>query len=382
MKKTALCIMALCGVAGVSAGRVSAQNPDRTPVAKAGTQVDSAAVKAVNTPAAADSTAAEVEALRKRVGEIERQNQQLIEALSELKGRLDAMNHPAATASVTPAAAAPAQPAGSAQPAADAPQAPAQAGQSDKNAPVPLFPTVNNDTLQWNAGNVGDRRPQFRAAYEPKVGRGKFSFLGGLGLTGAIDSADLDANGVRDGEESGLPNIQARVGFAHPLGGSDRTASIGVSGFYGFLKTARPVGGRTDFHSQLVNVDFTLPLLAKLAFRGEGWWGRNMSDIRGGAGQGVTSNGLEIRGRGGWAEANIRLSKYLSTNPGFSTDDPVDTDIPLSGRTRNRAFFVANRITPGGNFILGADYLRWKTNFRGLQRGIDNRVNVFLQYNF
>ena len=27
----------------------------------------------------------------------------------------------------------------------------------------PLLPTPNNDTLMWNAGNLGDRRPQFRA---------------------------------------------------------------------------------------------------------------------------------------------------------------------------------------------------------------------------
>jgi hypothetical protein len=108
-----------------------------------------------------------------------------------------------------------------------------------------------------------------------------------------------------------------------------------------------------------------------------------MSDFRGGAGQGVNAaTGREIRSRGGWGEANIRVSRYLSLNPGFSTDDPVDEDIPVGGRTRNRSFFIANRITPGGNFLLGADYLRWKTNFNGFQRGVDNRVNIFLQYNF
>jgi hypothetical protein len=246
----------------------------------------------------------------------------------------------------------------------------------------PLFPTVNNDTLQWNAGNVGDRRPQLRAAYEPKAGRGKLSFIGGLGLTGAIDAVDLDNNGFRDGEESALPDFQARVGYSHPLG-KDRSAGFGISGFYGFLKTSRPVAGRTDYHSQLVNLDFTLPLLSRLAFRGEGWWGRNMTDTRGGAGQGINlTTGREIRGRGGWYEANIKLSRYLSFNPGFSTDDPVDEDLPSGGRTRNRAFYIANRITPGGNFLVGADYLRWRTDFKGLRRGIDNRVNIFLQYGF
>jgi hypothetical protein len=247
----------------------------------------------------------------------------------------------------------------------------------------PLFPTVNGDTLQWNAGNVGDRRPQLRVGYEPRAGRGKFSLVGGVGLTGAIDAADIDANGVRDGEESSRPNVQGRMGFSHPLGSKDRIASLGISGFYGFLKTARPIVGRTEFHSRLINVDFTLPILSQLAFKGEAWWGRNMSDVRGGAGQGVNvSTGCEIRGRGGWAEANIKPSRYFSINPGFSTDDPLNADIPVGGRTRNRSFFIANRITPGGNFTFGADYLRWKTNFSGFKTAVDNRVNIFWQYNF
>ena len=246
----------------------------------------------------------------------------------------------------------------------------------------PLYPTVNSDTLQWNAGNVGDRRPQFRAAYEPKAGRGKFSFIGGVGLTGAIDALDLDNNGFRDGEESQRPDVQGRIGYSYPID-KDRTASFGISGFYGFLKTARPIAGRTDFHSQLINVDFTLPLASHFAVRGEGWWGRDMSDIRGGAGQGInTAIGQEVRGRGGWSEANIKVSRYFSFNPGFSTDDPVDQDLPNGGRTRNRAFYFANRITPGGNFLIGADYLRWLTSHKGLRRGLDNRVNIFFQYSF
>lgn len=246
----------------------------------------------------------------------------------------------------------------------------------------PLFPTVNNDTLQWNAGNVGDRRPQLRAAYEPKVGRGKLSFIGGAGLTGAIDSIDLDNNGFRDGEESQLPDFQGRAGYSFPIA-KDRNLSFGISGFYGFMKTAKPVAGRSDFHSQLINVDFTVPFASFFALRGEGWWGRNMSDVRGGAGQGVTAaTGREVRGRGGWSEANVKLSRYFSFNPGFSTDDPVDRDLANGGRTRNRAFYFANRITPGANFLIGADYLRWLTTYKGLKSGLDNRVNIFLQYSF
>ena len=246
----------------------------------------------------------------------------------------------------------------------------------------PLLPTVNNDFAMWNAGNVGDRRPQLRATYEPKTGRGKLSLAGAVGLTGAIDALDLDANGFRDGEESGLPDFQGRVGYSRPLG-KGREASFGLSGFYGFLKTSRAVAGRTQFRSQLVNLDFTFPLHKRLTLRGERWWGRNMSDVRGGAGQGVNAaTGREIRGRGGWGEASVRVSRYFSVHPGFTTDDPVDGDLPAGGRTRNRAFYVGNRITPSANLLFGADYLRWRTDYKGFLRGIDNRMNIFLQYNF
>lgn len=248
----------------------------------------------------------------------------------------------------------------------------------------PLFPTVNNDTLQWNAGNVGDRRPQLRLAYESALSeKAKLSLTGGIGLTGAIDSLDLDANGTRDGEESSRPNMQGRIGFSYPSTAQDQRASFGLSGFYGTLKTSRAVAGRTSFNSQLINIDFTLPMHARLTLRGEGWWGRNLSDVRGGVGQGInTANGREIRGRGGWAETNIKFSRYFVMSPGFSTDDPVDADIPVNGRTRNHVVFIANRITPNENLLFGIDYFWWRTNYKGLLNGTNNRVNIFLQYNF
>lgn len=497
MKKTILLIAALCGIPLTLVNSASAQNLQPTPNANFQAPVTVSSVKVnKSTDTSAESSATEVELLKRRVEDIENQNRVLMQTVMELKQRLDASSSSQEKRSDLHAELA-------SQPS---PQPASQPNQADKDQPVrwseligegnklkfygflrldldfdsqrpnntqiplfitspdpaaggtangdfsmhprltrfgidysgprieklgdaklsgkletdfenggsesrqiirirhaflrldwkdfsilagqtwdtvsPLFPTVNNDTLQWNAGNVGDRRPQLRAAYEPKAGRGKFSLIGGIGLTGAIDAIDLDNNGFRDGEESHLPDFQGRIGYSFPLG-QDRSASFGFSGFYGFMKTSRLVAGRTDFHSQLVNIDFTLPLASRFALRGEGWWGRNMSDTRGGAGQGINlATGREIRGRGGWSEANIKLSRYFSINPGFSTDDPVDADIPNGGRTRNRAFYFANRITPGGNFLIGVDYLHWLTTYKGFLRGLDNRVNIFFQYGF
>ncbi len=245
----------------------------------------------------------------------------------------------------------------------------------------PLFPTVNNDALMWNAGNPGDRRPQLRVSWEPKTSLGAWSFVGGAGLTSAVDLGDLDNNGFRDGEESGRPDVQARIGYSRSL--FDQSASVGVSLLYGWMNTSKPAGGRTDFASQLVNLDYTLPMAPRVSLRGEGWWGRNLSDIRGGAGQGIhIATGREIRARGGWSELTLKLSRYWSLHPGFTLDEPVASDVPMGGRTRNGAFYLGNRITPGGSFLLGADYLRWRTDYKGFRQGIDNRVNLFVQYGF
>ncbi|HKV39976.1 MAG TPA: carboxypeptidase regulatory-like domain-containing protein [Blastocatellia bacterium] len=247
----------------------------------------------------------------------------------------------------------------------------------------PTRPIVNDDSVMLATGNVGIRRPQFLAGYEPKVGGGQFSLVAGIGLTGAVDGQSLDGNGFLDGQKSGKPDIQGRIGYSHPLWVKDQPATIGISGVYGFLNTDRPVAGRTTFHEQLVNIDYLLPIASRVDVRGEGWWGRDLSDLVGGIGQGINLfTGQEIRSRGGWSELNFKLSRYYSFNPGFTTDDPVDADIPDGGRTRNHAFYIGNRIMPSQNFLIGIDYLRWRTDFKGFTRGIDNRVNIFFAYHF
>lgn len=247
----------------------------------------------------------------------------------------------------------------------------------------PLFPTVNNDTLMWNAGNLGDRRPQLRAAYEPKAGQGQFSIASAIGPTGAVDALDLDNNGYADGIQSMRPNVQSRLGYSRPLWVPHQAFSLGGSIFYGWLKVARPISGATVLPAQGYNADLTLPLASSLAFRGEGWWGRNMSDFRGGAGQGVTpATGRIVRARGGWAELKLRINRYWSVAPGFTTDNPVKADLAAGSRTRNRAFYAGNRFTPGGKVEIGIDYLRWRTDYFGAASGIDNRFNVFFQYGF
>ncbi len=80
---------------------------------------------------------------------------------------------------------------------------------------APLYPSVNTDSLMWNAGNLGDRRPQLRLGYETAIADlGSVDLAVAIARLGAINDRDLDGDGTADGIDSGKPMIQARFGVA------------------------------------------------------------------------------------------------------------------------------------------------------------------------
>jgi hypothetical protein len=251
----------------------------------------------------------------------------------------------------------------------------------------PLLPTVNADTLQWNAGNLGDRRGQVRLSWEPPAAGGVLTVAGAAGLTGAVDSQDLDGDGVRDGEASGRPNLQSRVAWMKKLSGG-RRLGFGASGHFAWQETLTPIAGKDTFRSHSINVDWTLPLHARIQFQGEAWTGRNLADFRGGIAQSVNTAaadpgfGEEIESQGGWAEVTFKIGSRASITPGYSMDDPEDADVPTGGRIKNRVAYTTLKYMPDASFTAGVDLLRWRTDFEGLNEGVDNRINLYLTYNF
>ncbi len=239
----------------------------------------------------------------------------------------------------------------------------------------PLFPSPNEDTLMWNAGNLGDRRAQVR--YTNETPSRPFSAAIALGLTGAIDAKDLDANAVRDGEDSGAPNVQARLGW------KVKSTNIGLWGHYAWEGLTKPVVGRRQFTSDSLGLDLTQKLGSKMDLRGELWLGQNLSDFRGGIGQGVNvAAGSEIRSHGGWIELGLQTTPVHRIAMGYTEDNPVDADIPAGGRLKNYSIFLHNRWKVHGNIEVGANYLYWLTSWKGLASGIDHRFNAFVQHNF
>ena len=238
----------------------------------------------------------------------------------------------------------------------------------------PLLPSPNDDSLLWNTGNLGDRRPQIRFTHDEPGGS---QFAISLGLTGAIDAKDLDGNGVRDGEDSGSPHLQARYGWKNAKSG------IGLWGFAGRERTTIPVAGKTNFSSSGFGIDWTHAFSKTADFKGEVWTGKNVSDFRGGIGQGIqTSTGNQVRSTGGWAEIGFFPTPKHRIAFGYGEDNPNDADISANGKTRNRTAYIHNKWTLGTGLELGLNYMYWTTTYKGLSPGIDHRFNLFLTRKF
>ena len=238
----------------------------------------------------------------------------------------------------------------------------------------PLFPAANNDGMMWNTGNLGDRHPQARLTFKP----GAFSAAVALGQTGAIDKKDLDNNGILDGWESMMPFLQARVGI------EQKKFKAGAWAHRGSEKTATPVAGKSsDFTSAVVGLDFSVSPAERLTVEGEGWTGSNLSDIRGGIGQGVnTQTGEEIPSSGGWVHVLVKPSEGWKLYVGAMMDTPDEEAVPEGGRTRNQAVYLVNRYRPWKSFQAAIEYLHWTTEYKGVDDGTANRVDLHFTWNF
>ncbi len=240
----------------------------------------------------------------------------------------------------------------------------------------PLNPAANNDGMMWNAGNLGDRRPQARLTWTRTAEGGSINAALALGQSNAVDSKDLDANGALDGVDAAVPLVQARIGM-------ERYLKLGLWGHHAFEDTTTAVGGRTRFKGWAAGADLVLPLTAGLSLEGECWQGEDLCDVRGGIGQGVnTGTGREIASRGGWAQLAWKATSRWAAYAGSTLDDPRDADVPASGRTRNGAWYLVNRYKPWDRLEVGLEYLRWTTSYRGLGKGEANRVDLYLSWSF
>jgi hypothetical protein len=244
----------------------------------------------------------------------------------------------------------------------------------------PLYPIVNNDLVMWGAGNLGDRRPQVRFTHSMAAGgEGRLTLAGMAGLTGAVDNQNLDGNGLRDGEASGYPTLQARIGWSFPW--QKAKGEVGVWAHNASEVTSTDVGTHHRFESSAYGFDVNLPLTESLYLKGEGWKGRNLDDVRGGIFQGVNAAGNEIGAQGGWVEAGFKVSRTVTLAAGVTEDNPTGSDLAAGGKDKNRVYYVAVHFN-WDPVELGIDFMHWHTEFVGQASGLDNRIQVYISYSF
>lgn len=236
----------------------------------------------------------------------------------------------------------------------------------------PLWPAANNDGMMWNAGNLGDRRPQLRVTALPALGAGTLRLAAAAGLTGAIDGQDVDMNGRPDGLDATLPTAQmlAEMRLAPLLGG--------VWAHY----ARESLDDGTDFESLAVGAHVKLDITEDIWVQGEGWYGQNLDDVRGGIGQNVNAGGEEIRSTGGWIEAGARPLPPYQVAVGFTIDDPIDEDVDPGARERNMALYLAQQLRPWKPVMFALEYLFWTTDYQDAARGRAHRVDAHASFFF
>jgi hypothetical protein len=252
----------------------------------------------------------------------------------------------------------------------------------------PLYPSVNAETLMWNAGNTGDRRPQIQG--RTKLGD-KADLKAALGLTGAINNEDLDVPaGERDGFDSGMPHLQVRLG-TKPFEIVEKSpAEIGAWGAYGQTQTDTAFGGKTRFATWIAGIDLSVPLSSQLTLRGEFWTGANLGDFRGGIGQTInTATGKEIGSSGGWTEFVYAYTKQTHFHVGATMDDPKNDDLSTvlanANRTRNETAYAGTYVDWDTGVRTGFDVIYWQTEYVGVANGaIANtmRFDLWFLFNF
>jgi hypothetical protein len=247
----------------------------------------------------------------------------------------------------------------------------------------PLFPNVNLNGVNWNAGNTGDRRPQVRVTLSRGVGSGGVSLAAAVAQFGAVNMSDIDGNGIPDGQDSAMPMLQGRLGIDQELMDGFHFQA-GLWGHYAKERAAiiSGVNASADYESWCVGGDAVAKVQGWLMIQGEIWSGENLSDIRAGIGQNVNPTiGAEIGALGGWIEAVITPIDKLTLIGGYTIDDVENDDISAGQRSKNQAPYGAIRFRPWKDAMLSLEYMRFETSYVGFdETSVNNHVVVHVMY--
>jgi len=251
---------------------------------------------------------------------------------------------------------------------------------------APLLYGGLEQVVFWYGGNLGDRRPQLRVTYGPELGRAKIVVAAAVAQSGAVDMADLDADAVMDGVASARPALQGLAELQLKLAaGAKRPLRVGVSGHHGGKRLA--LGDNERVFDVVAGVAHLAVPVSVFTLQAEGYLGENLSDLRGGIGQGVELHDLDgdevmdegrtIPAKGGFVQLQVEPVPWYTLELGAGVDNPKGVD--AGGRGLNRTLHLGHAFKPYQQVVVGAVYDHYRTEYAGdaTEDGIAHRFCLY-----
>ena len=251
----------------------------------------------------------------------------------------------------------------------------------------PLCPSTLMYSVNWDAGNIGYRRAQFRGERYYALSD---SFL--VTVQGSIDQ-NVFSDSITNvtGYPSDWPIVEGRIGVT--LG--QRTCpdalpiTLGVSSHVGQQEFDLMKGSAVAERGQLrntwsLNGDIRIPISCRFGFQGEFFTGEDLSAFLGGIGQGLDPTTLEgIHSTGGWAEFWYDWTPRLHSHVGYSLDNPDYNDLHTIGdRSYNQVIYGNLSFDLTKECLVGVELGSWKTLYVGEQPGDALRCEFVVKYSF
>lgn len=191
------------------------------------------------------------------------------------------------------------------------------------------------------------------------------------------------------GEFGRMPAIESRLAWTITSG--DRDYTLGFSGRYGHGRNIGTIGDTTvtqGVDSWGSAVDYSLPFTHLFNLTGEAYIGRALGLYDVSLGESIeavgTPGGHGVLSRGGWSQAQFKVTKKLEINTGYGIDQPSAYDLPAGSRFRNENIFANFIYSLTSNLEWSIEYRRLLTyySYEPFDTGRANQATLSVAYMF
>ena len=250
----------------------------------------------------------------------------------------------------------------------------------DWDAYTSFHPKMLDAGILAGTGHLYGRRPQARLTKVTAL-----SDTTRITFKTAVENGyknDVDEDKQQDSNASGIPQSVAQAALETRLL-TKRDSVFAVSGLYGEEKTRKPPNPDT-YSTEMILLAAQLPLTDPFTLQGTLWSGQNLDAYYAGVLQGIDLvQGKAIAASGGWLEGVYDINTRLAFALGYGIDDPDNGDVSAAdARTLNQRTFATLFYKLTSSLMVGGEYSVIKTNFKGEDDVIDNRLQLSSQLTF